>query len=375
MRRKVIIITEIISPYRIPVFNEIAKILGENFKVFFLSETEKRRDWKVYKDKIRFAYDVLPGISLQKSQGEPHFFNPGIFFRLAKESPDVVVTGGYQHPSYILALFYSLLFRKKFILWSEVHQRNDHPLKQAYKRWFIRRCNGYLVPGNSALDYILFYGAEKEKVWVAPDAVDNDYFFKAVSSCGPQAEGLRKKNNYPSKLILYVGRLIGYKGIIDLLEAFKSVSAEDPQAGLLFAGDGAAQEEYKAYCRVNIIGNVFFAGFIQQESLPLYYALAKVLVLPSRFEPWGLVLNEAMASGLPVIASSACGASRDLIQQGENGFVYRVGDIAELAGYLRDVLGDESRRIKMGKRSLDIISNYSPQKCAQGMIRAFEGAR
>jgi len=371
MKAKVILLTEIISPYRIPVFNEIAQSLQDRFLVLFLGETEKRRRWKIYKEDIEFHYEILPHILWQKKGSNPYFFNPTILYKLIRHSPDVIITGGYQHPAYFLAMLYAKIFKKRIILWCESNKydlRLYHPWNEFYKRWFARNCDGYIVPGKASLEYLISLGANTEKIWEAPNAVDNDYFSRSCDKYRKDKEAFKLAKGYPKKLILYVGRLIEQKGISDLLKAFQILSHKQSDLGLLLIGSGEQEKQYMAYCRANNIKNVFFTGFVHQEELPAYYAISDIFVLPTHSDPWGLVLNEAMASKLPVISSEVAGAAYDLIKEGENGYTYQKGNIEELCEVIENVLN--SNRDAMGIKSYEIIQNFSPQKCAQGFIRA-----
>ena len=373
MKIKTLLLTEIISPYRIPVFNEIAQTLKDEFSVLFFGVSEKRREWKIYKENIRFRYEVLPHILFQKGDSAPYFFNPAIVYKLIKYSPDVIIIGGYHHPSSLLALSYARLFRKRVILWCESNKydyRGNHPIKEAYKRWFVRNCSGYIAAGEASFEYLIYLGAAAGKIWIAPNAVDNDYFSRQCNKHRHTKEAFKQSKGYPDKLLLYVGRLIDLKGILDLLKVFQIISSEQLDLGLLLIGSGRGQERYKEFCKMNNIKNVFFEGFVHQEELPLYYAACDIFVLPTHSDPWGLVLNEAMACKLPVVSSDAAGAAQNLIVNGKNGYIFRKGDIYQLAAYLKEILKDEQTRAKMGKASSDIINNYSPLKCAQGFIRA-----
>jgi len=375
MKTEVIFITEIISPYRIPVFNEMARILNDRFLVFFLGETEKRRHWEIYKQEIKFRYEVLPNILLQRKGAPPYFFNPTIFFELIRHSPNTIIIGGYHHPTSLLALLFARLFRKKLILWCESNKydwRLGRRIQEAYKRWFIRGCAGYVVPGKASFEYLLSFGATAKKIRVAPNAVDNDYFNRSCAIFRQDKEKIKQSKGYPAKLILYVGRLINEKGILDLFKAFQMLSREDPGLGLLLIGDGEEEVGFKDFCKAVDLKNVFFAGFVQREELPVYYAISDLLVLPSHSEPWGLVLNEAMACKLPVIASDAVGAAQDLIASGENGYIYRKGDTQQLAGYLKEILSDAEMRDRMGEASSNIIKDYSPLKSAEGFMQAIK---
>jgi glycosyltransferase involved in cell wall biosynthesis len=375
MKTKVIILTEIISPYRIPVFNEIARFLNEQFLVLFFSESEKRRRWRIYKEKIRFRYEVLPNIRYQKKGRSPCFFNPALIYKLIRYSPDIIIIGGYHHFSSFIALCYAKSFKRQIILWCESNkyeQRSQYVLNEAYKRWFIKNCSGYIVPGKASFEYLLSLGAAAQRIKIAPNAVDNGHFMLAATKYRVAKKEFKQSRGYPDRIILYVGRLIEQKGVFDLLQAFQMLSDESPDLGLLIVGSGEREEQYQNFCRINHLRNVFFEGFVQQEELPFYYAISDVFVLPTYSDPWGLVLNEAMACGLPVISSGAAGAAYDLIADNINGYIFKRGDIQQLSNYLRNILNDEQKRIRMGERSLSIIREYSPLKCAQGFIRAIE---
>ena len=375
MKIKVVFLTEIISPYRIPVFNEIAKSIGDEFAVLFFGETEKRRKWKIYKEKIKFRYEILPAILFQKEGSSPCFFNPTIFLRLIKYSPDVLIIGGYYHPSCLLAMLYAKIFKRQAILWCEStknEQRFNQVFKRAYKRWFLANCDWFVAAGKASFEYLISLGVKQEKISVAPNAIDNDCFAMVCEEYKAGKQAFKKIKGYPEKIILYVGRLIEQKGVLDLLKSFQMLAREQSNLGLLLVGSGEAEKKYKDFCQENILKNVFFAGFVHQEELPLYYAIADIFVLPTHSDPWGLVLNEAMACKLPVISSDVAGAACNLIQHGENGYIFKKGDIRQLAVYLKDLLSDERKSFSMGLKSSEIIKSYSPSKCAQGFIRAIE---
>lgn len=375
MQIKVILLTETLSPYRIPVFNEIAGHLRDQLLVLFFSETEKRQQWRIYKENIKFWYEVLPSILCQRKGSTPYFFNPTILYKLLKYSPDIIIISGYYQPSSFLTMLYAKFFKRRIILWCESNkydQRLNYPLVEAYKRWFVRNCTGYIVPGKASFEYLISLGAEAKKIWVAPNAVDNDYFYQAIDKYRQNKEIFKQSKGYPEKIILYVGHLVDQKGILDLLKAFQILAREQSDLGLLLIGSGEGEKRYKNFCQTNNIENVFFEGFVHQEQLPAYYAASDVFVLPTHSDTWGLVLNEAMACKLPVISSNVAGAAHDLVSNGVNGYIFQKGDIHQLATYLKDILSDEQKRIKMGQMSLNIIKDYSPQKCAEGPIRAIK---
>jgi glycosyltransferase involved in cell wall biosynthesis len=376
MKAKVVLLTEIISPYRIPVFNEIAKRLSDQFMVFFMGKSEKRRYWKIYREKIRFCYCVLPGILLQGRCSEPYFFNPTVLYKLLKYSPEIIIVSGYSQPSSFLAMLYAKLFAKRLILWCEStgnDQRYNHPLKDAYKRWFVRNCTQYLVPGKASFEYLTLLGAEGPKIYIAANAVDNDFFADACAKNRDRRGEFKQRKGYPEKIILYVGRLIEEKGVLDLLKAFQSLSCNYRNLGLVLIGSGKGEERFRDFCAEQNIKNVFFEGFVHQDELPAYYAAGDVFVLPTHSDTWGLVLNEAMASSLPVVCSDVAGAACDLIKNAENGYIYEKGSIAELTEALNKTL--DSSKESFGAKSYEIIQGYSPEKCASGFLRAITGKK
>ena len=179
MIKKVILLTEVISPYRIPVFNEIAKYAQIEFKVFFLAETVSGRLWKIEREKIRFEYRVLQGFKIPLPNRFPIFFNPGIGSILRRENPDLIISGGYHHPSSLSALCYARKYQKRFILWCESHSESirarSFPV-DFYRKRFICPSDGFIVPGRKSFDFIRRFEVNGKGIWIAPNAVHNDFF-------------------------------------------------------------------------------------------------------------------------------------------------------------------------------------------------------
>jgi glycosyltransferase involved in cell wall biosynthesis len=157
---------------------------------------------------------------------------------------------------------------------------------------------------------------------------------------------------------------------MDLLIAFDRVRKKGIDAALLFVGSGEQEPLLKDYVRDHDLSNVYFFGFRNQSELPKFYAVSDVFVFPSESETWGLILNEVMCAGLPVIASQEVGAVPDLVHHGENGFTFEAGNIDQLASYLEQMLQSSDLRRPMGRHSLRIISEWNYDACARGIINA-----
>lgn len=369
-KTKAIILTEIISPYRIPPFNYLAEDEEIDLTVFFFAETESRRSWLVEKHKIQFNYQVLWGLQLGKSyQSAPVFLNPNVIHQLWKQQPDVIICGGWHHFTHWLAFVYARMTKTPLQIWSEStlkDERSVSNLKHKLKSWIVNQADGYIVPGIAQKNYLIDLEAKEDRIYIAPNAVDSHFFTSQAQYYRQQKAVWKEKLGIEGCVILYVGRLIDEKGIPELLEAFTKLSG-NRQVTLVIVGNGSQAKEYHSYTQQNQLDNVVFAGFQTQSALPQYYGIADIFVFPTKSDPWGLVLNEAMAAGLPIVCSDAAGAAPDLVVNGKNGYLVPVGDVEKLSEALQTLVEDESLREKMGLHSSDIIADYTPQKMALGL--------
>jgi glycosyltransferase involved in cell wall biosynthesis len=168
-----------------------------------------------------------------------------------------------------------------------------------------------------------------------------------------------------------VGRLVPEKGVFDLLAAYAKLdSCLRSEVALVFAGDGISRAELTRHATQITPGAVYFPGFAQREDLAGLYALAEVLVLPTHSDPWGLVVNEAMTCGLPIIVSNVAGCSADLVKDGWNGYVVPFQDSDKLSAAIDSVVRHRELRQQMSARSLERIQDYSPEACADGLAAA-----
>ncbi|MBD0387782.1 MAG: glycosyltransferase family 4 protein [Nostoc sp. C3-bin3] len=376
-KTKAVILTEFISPYLIPPFNYLAQDAEIDLTVLFFAETESRRSWLVEKDKIQFNYQVLRGLQMGKSyQNAPVFLNPDVIYQLWKLQPDVIICGGWHHFTHWLALVYARITKTPLLIWSEStlkDERSVSKIKHKLKTGIIHQADGYIVPGQAQKNYLLKFKANSEKIYMAPNAVDSIFFTSQSQIYRQNKAFYQQKSGLKGCVILYVGRLIDEKGIPELLQAFAKLSTYK-QVTLVIVGDGFQATEYHSYCQHNQIDCVVFAGFQPQSALPQYYGIADIFVFPTKTDPWGLVLNEAMAAGLPIICSDAAGAADDLVMNGKNGYLVTVGDANKLSEALQILVEDENLREKMGLHSQEIITNYTPQKMAQGLKEAILGS-
>lgn len=376
MKRRLTIITEIIAPYRIPVFNALAALPEIDVMVLFLSETDPSlREWRVCTEEIRFRYEVLP--SFRRRLGKYNLLlNHGVTAALRRARPDVVLCGGYGYLASWRAAYWARQRHLPFLLWIEstaADQRSRHLVVESLKRHYLNLCGGFVVPGQSSCDYVKLFPTGNRPIFIAPNAIDNDFFHKgAEDAWRNDSDGqLRQRLDLPDAYFLYVGRLVEAKGVFDLIEAYAKLESHlRSSVGLVFVGDGSARQELIARARNVSPGRIQFRGFQQKEQLPVHYALARALVFPTYSDTWGFVVNEAMACGLPVIASKVAGCVADLIEGRGTGFTIHPGDVSALASAMRTVSGDDNARAQMSRTALRRILDYSPQACAAGIAES-----
>lgn len=372
MKTRLVIITELIAPYRIPVFNALARRQEIDLHVLFLAETNPAvRLWRIYRDEICFSHQVLPSWRTRLGKHDV-LLNHDVSNALQRAAPDVILCGGYNYLASWQAQRWARRNHVPFLLWSEStgqDERAGRQIVEFLKRSFFDSCDGYVVPGTAARNYAAAMGAAPDRIFLAPNAVDVQLFASAADSARANASRLRSTLGLPSRYLLFVGRLLKAKGVFDLLEAYARLPEElRSQVGVVLAGDGPFRAVLEAQARSIYPGTIHFPGFVQRDELANYYGLAEFFVFPTHSDPWGLVVNEAMASRLPVICSSVAGCALDLIKT--NGRVVDRGNVPQLAYAMEEFSRSSRIREQMGRQGREIIENYSPELCAMGIANA-----
>jgi glycosyltransferase involved in cell wall biosynthesis len=375
MTRRVVILSELIAPYRIPVFNALARHPEIELHVVFLARTDQSmRQWRIYEEEIRFSYEVLPSWRKRISKYNL-LLNQGLCRSLGRSKPDVIICGGYNYISSWQALRWAKQHRVAFLLWSESttnDQRGMHALIELLKKTFVRNCDGFVVPGKLAREYLLEFGVSPGEVFVAPNAVDTALFSRLLTLEPAPRNRLRAELALPDRYFLFVGRLVREKGVRDLFDAYALLPSElREQLGLVIAGDGPLRPELESLAREIYPGTIQFTGFVQRDELAAYYTLAECFVLPTHTDTWGLVINEAMACDLPIICTSVAGCAKDLVKA--NGKVVPPKDITQLRSAMQEIARDVSLRHRMAAESHRLVQGFSPEICAAAIAEASSG--
>jgi glycosyltransferase involved in cell wall biosynthesis len=236
-----------------------------------------------------------------------------------------------------------------------------------------RLVSGYLAIGSANRDYYRAHGIPEARIFPMPYAVDNARFRKAADEARPRRARLLAELGIPADrpVAVTAARLIEAKAQGDLIEAWRlwmQHLSPERRPYLVLVGDGPLRAELER--AASGLETVRFAGFRNQTELPAFYALAELFVLPSRREPWGLVVNEAMNAGCAILASDRVGAARDLVRDGVNGLIFPAGSIPALAEALKRLFADRERLVGMGRESLSIVAGWSFEEDVSGLRAA-----
>jgi glycosyltransferase involved in cell wall biosynthesis len=326
-----------------------------------------------------YPYKFLPNLRHQDRVGG--FFslvNYSLVDELRKQRYDALWVNGHMYLSYMLGIALARASDIPVLMRAETHlllQRSllKRALRQTLMRFFYNcLCSACLPIGSRNREFYLAHGVPRERLFTVPYTVDNEYFIRASESFKSRGGEVRAELGLPvdRPLILFASKLVNRKRPQDLIAAFQRLYQQGSGAALALVGSGDLEHTLRAHVAAYHLPDVFFFGFRNQSELPKFYAVADVFVLPSEDEPWGLVINEAMCAGLPIVASQPIGAVADLVKDGYNGFTFPVGDVVQLAAHLATLLSDASLRKQMGANSLALIRLWDLDSCVEGVLAA-----
>ena len=365
------------TPYRHIFFEELSKIV--NLTVCYLSKTESGRSWQIWPRNYSYNYYII--------RANKYLVNLN-FIKLFLEKPDIIILSGYNDPIIILMFFKALLFKIPFIYWTEGISE-PHSLRFASRAraralglitrplrvFLVKKSRAIVVPGKISKNYVNSLGADLSKVFIAPNAIDNELFFDISNKYLKQKKELKEKLGLENKIIiLYVGRIIKIKGPQILLEVYKKIFKNYNNIVLVFVGSGNLLESLKEICIKKGINNVIFTGSINNyKNLIGYYSISDIFVMPTFYDLWGFVINEAMTCGLPIISTYESQAASEMLHSGENGYIIKAGDEDELYKDIIKLISDSNMRVKMGEKSKDIVKNqYNVKKMTKGFLYAIK---
>lgn len=363
--KKVLFLTNYASPYRVQFFDELG--LKTELTVLFSDrrENQKHRSNSWFED----GSGNFKWVQLEKQrftiQGRALCADVVDWL---KKPWDEIVLCGYSSPTVMLAMAY--LRMKKIPFWLEVDGgliREDSWLQFRFKKMLVGSASGWLSTGKATTDYLVHYGARREKV--------REYPFSSLWEADILKEPVRRERKLEFRrelgmeeenVILSIGQFIHRKGFDVLMKAAVQLA---PDTGIYIVG-GEPTEEYLELVRKLGLTNIHFEGFKKKDALVKYYQAADLFVLPTREDIWGLVVNEAMAFGLPVITTDRCVAGLELVENGMTGYIVPVGDADALAVKMNTALAGECER--MGAAALEKVRPYTIENMARVHQEIFE---
>ena len=378
MKTRLVILVSHPIQYFVPVWREIAADDSIDLTVVFLTRVgvDEYHD-PGFGESIRWDIPLLDGyrshfLSRKTSLGGIEL---SIMPWLIRARADVLLLHGYSQLTNLLALVVAKLLGIKVLM------RGDTRLPQAglspgwktsLKRFLFERFDGFISIGRLNASYYQALGVPQRKLHFSPIAVRNEFFAMSYIERLVAKDVMRKRLESPHDaiVILFASKLIKRKRAADLVAAFNVVAKSLPSVWLWIVGSGPEEAALKEM----VVGKdrILFLGFKNQSQLPQIYAASDVFVLPSENEPWGLVINEAMAAGLPVVVTNDVGAAPDLVEGEDTGFTYPVGNIDRLGDMLRILAQDSGLRARMGRNAQTLISRWDAKSSAEGIVSAID---
>lgn len=360
---KVLILTNIPSPYRVDFFNELGKLCELTVLFERAASSERDESWKTYNTE-HFTPVVLKGIK----HGVANSFCPGVIRYLQKGQYDHVIVTNFASSTGMLAI--SWLRMRGIPYWLESDGgfgKSGAGLKEKVKRCFIKGAKGYFSTAEEHDRYYMQYGAPRGRIHRYPFTSLHRQDILDVPVTAEQKQALREKLSMTErKVLLAVGQFIPRKGFDVLLEAMTALPKD---TGCYIVGGEPGPDYLRQVERLGL-KNVHFVGFKPKIQLSDYYMAADLFIHPTREDIWGLVVNEAMAKGLPVVTTDRCIAGLELAQEPWAGAIVPVGDTQRLAQAIAKAL--ERTCPENSKQILQKINRYCFEEMAKRHMEVLE---
>lgn len=369
---RVVFLTNFIPPYRLPVLRALGSQLGA-LKTFVSTEMEANRSWA--SDWQGLHVDIQRSLSFRKMQRHPNGFDQDTYVhlpydtipKLAKFSPDVVISGEMGARTAQAVLYRLATPKSRLIIYADLSEHTELGCSRArthLRRWMLRYADAVLVNGESGKRYVRSLGVPDSRLFCVPYATD-------ISVYGRQC--LERDLTTVTNL-LHVGQLIERKGIVKFIHTLSNWSEKHPNRllELILVGDGPLRSSIETLnsplnLRIKLISHVPYS------EMPSIYSQADLLVLPSLADSWGLVINEAMAAGLPVLGSVKSQAVEELVNDGENGWVFNPDNPSETYLALDRALSAPKETLaRMREKARETAFSVTPNLAAERMLGAID---
>lgn len=349
---KVLFLANIPSPYRVDFFNELGKYC--DLTVIFERKKADNREWKT-SSSLCYKQIFLDGINIGN--------DTAFCFSVCKylnSSFDKIIVGGYSTPTGLLAILTLKMRKIKFYLNCDGGViKKESKIKYYFKNKIIGSANYWLSSGKETNMYLKHYGAQEKGIYIYPfTSVKKNDILETPITKEKRKRIKDSLNILDEKIIVFVGQMIHRKGIDLLIEVARNISSEI----VIYIIGGDTPSEYINQVKKYNLNNVKFFKFMDKKQLFKYYQVADLFLFLSREDIWGLVINEAMANGLPIISSNKCIAGLELIKN--NGYIVNLEDIDSISDTISRLIFDSKKLNEFANNSLNIISNYTIENMA-----------
>jgi glycosyltransferase involved in cell wall biosynthesis len=355
------------TPYRAPLFDRIASHPGIDLKVIYAAHSVAHRAWTV---EPHHRHIFLRGVDVPGAEQvlrHQYPVTPGIARELRNAQPDVVVVSGWSTFASQRAIAWCRTHHVPYVLLVESHDLDPRSawrsaIKGAVVPRLVRSAANVLAVGSAARESVVARGATSVRLFA--NTID-------VPEWNRRADQLKRRRADEDLLVLSVARLVPEKGLDDLLRAV--AEAGNSRLRLVAVGEGPERDALVELAR-ELDVRLTLRGHVAEAELAQMYVDADVFALLSRHEPWGVAVNEAAASGLPLLLSDRVGAASDLLHDGENGFVVRSGVVHEAATALNRLAADPAFRRAMGARSRELVRDWGYESSVDNFVAAVREA-
>lgn len=369
-KKRVLVVVNTIAPYTSALYSRVAERNNVELLVLYCSQTHRNRPISWQYAAGSHPRRILGGIHayVRGSSRDPIHVNPSVIFTIKKNKPDVVVAHGYSDITNLLSILVCRINRTPFILEVDGADLERHSfLVRTVVQSVVRSSSAFIAASQSARDFLLHYRAPADSIVTIP-CVTN---LSVVNGLSRRIRDLRElpnsngRGSEPSKSLLFVGRLIEEKGVLDLLQAFREIREEYLQLRLVILGRGPLASRIERDFGADFGKSLVLLDYVSDQDLVELYSSSDALILPSHREPYGIVAMEAFVCGIPVVVTDRCGCSSAL-PRSPWVFRSRSGDIHSLSESIRTALKmSPSKRSLNDPEILKVIAENSYDKMAQ----------
>lgn len=369
---KHVIIYKSFGPYHIARLKYISRIFP-NLLAIAIANNEKNYPWEnksidnIFCHRILFNGKTLENINILKQLYAAYKL-------LSAINICTITFSGYSYPIFLIIALWAKIKRKTTICLvdSTLIDKKRKKLKNELKTYLLKVFDKFAVTGIRSKEYMKHLKIRDDKIYEIGNVVDNEFFITEKNRIEKNINDIKEQLMLPSKFFLSIARLTYEKNLHTLIKAHKEYQQAGGTWELVIAGDGKEKEKLIKYAYSINHNKIIFKGWVNYKSIPKLYTLASCFILPSISEPWGLVVNEAMSCGLPLLISNRCGCVPELCKNGKNGFTFNPQDTTQITRLMLYMSSGHANLKEMGNNSIDIIANYTLKSWSKNLSDCIE---